>query len=131
METILSFSRILLTTSGVMAIGLALATPSLAQETKKIVELNGNNITEIILGFGFMQLALKLGSFTEALYFSGTTFVTMTYGDLVPKTEAMKAVSVIEGGCGLGFLALVIGYLPVLSYPMLSYYRLRILINPG
>ncbi len=68
----------------------------------------------LVLGFGFMQLALKLGSFTEALYFSGTTFVTVTYGDLVPRTGAMKAVSIIEGGCGLGFLALVIGYLPVL-----------------
>ena len=27
---------------------------------------------------------------------------------------AMKAVAVVEAGCGLGFLALVIGYLPVL-----------------
>ncbi len=48
MKTILSVSRILLTTSAVMALGLALATPLLAQETKKIVERNGNNITEII-----------------------------------------------------------------------------------
>jgi hypothetical protein len=33
---------------------------------------------------------------------------------VIPRSTAMKAIAVIEAGCGLGFLALVIGYLPVL-----------------
>lgn len=32
----------------------------------------------------------------------------------MPRSIAMKAVAVVEAGSGLGFLALVIGYLPVL-----------------
>jgi hypothetical protein len=52
--------------------------------------------------------------FFQALYFSGITFFTVGYGDLVPRSSVMKAVGVVEAGCGLGFLALVIGYLPVL-----------------
>ena len=68
----------------------------------------------LILGFGLIHLALQPDSFLQALYFSGITFFTVGYGDLVPRSMAMKAVAVVEAGCGLGFLALVIGYLPVL-----------------
>jgi len=68
----------------------------------------------LILGFGLIHLALRPDSFLQALYFSGITFFTVGYGDLVPRSMPMKAVAVIEAGCGLGFLALVIGYLPVL-----------------
>lgn len=68
----------------------------------------------LILGFGLIHLALRPDSFFQALYFSGITFFTVGYGDLVPRSIAMKAVAVVEAGCGLGFLALVIGYLPVL-----------------
>lgn len=68
----------------------------------------------LILGFGLIHLALQPYSFLQALYFSGITFFTVGYGDLVPRSMPMKAVAVIEAGCGLGFLALVIGYLPVL-----------------
>jgi hypothetical protein len=48
------------------------------------------------------------------LYFSGTTFFTLGYGDMVPTGAAGRALSVIEAGLGFGFLALVISYLPVL-----------------
>jgi Ion channel len=68
----------------------------------------------LILGFGLIHLALRPDSFLQALYFSGITFFTVGYGDLVPRSIAMKAVAVVEAGSGLGFLALVIGYLPVL-----------------
>lgn len=52
--------------------------------------------------------------FSTYLYFSGTTFFTLGYGDMVPMNPAGRALSVIESGIGFGFLALVIGYLPVL-----------------
>ncbi len=48
------------------------------------------------------------------LYMSGSTFFTLGYGDVTPLTPLSRAVSVTEAGIGLGYLALVIGYLPVL-----------------
>jgi hypothetical protein len=49
------------------------------------------------------------------LYYSGTTLFTLGLGDVHPDTGAGRAFTVIESGMGLGFLALVISYLPVLS----------------
>src|SRR5262249_31799064 len=53
-------------------------------------------------------------SLAAYLYFSGTTFFTLGYGDLVPTGALGRALSVIEAGIGFGFLAVVISYLPVL-----------------
>ena len=52
--------------------------------------------------------------FTAYLYFSGTTFFTLGYGDMVPTSSWGRALSVAEAGIGFGFLAVVISYLPVL-----------------
>jgi hypothetical protein len=48
------------------------------------------------------------------VYFSGTTFFTLGYGDAVPLSGAARALAVLESGVGFGFLAMVIGYLPVI-----------------
>lgn len=53
-------------------------------------------------------------SFGACLYLSGETFFTLGYGDLTPKTWAGRFLSVLEAGMGFGFMAVVIGYLPVL-----------------
>ncbi len=53
-------------------------------------------------------------SWLDECYFSGVTFFTLGYGDIVPKTPIGKILSVVEAGIGMGFLATVIGYLPVL-----------------
>ncbi|MGD0108597.1 MAG: potassium channel family protein [Rhodopila sp.] len=45
---------------------------------------------------------------------SGVTFFTLGYGDVVPHSGAARALSVIEAGTGIGLIAVVIGYLPVL-----------------
>jgi hypothetical protein len=71
-------------------------------------------VSGLILGFSLIDWALRPGMFLQSLYFSGITFFTVGYGDVIPRSTAMKAIAVIEAGCGLGFLALVIGYLPVL-----------------
>ncbi len=52
--------------------------------------------------------------FTGYLYFSGTTFVTLGLGDITPMDSLGRALTVLESGGGLGFLALVIGYVPVI-----------------
>jgi hypothetical protein len=45
---------------------------------------------------------------------SGTTLVTLGYGDFTPHTGITKAIAVGEAATGFGLLAVVIGYLPVL-----------------
>ena len=51
---------------------------------------------------------------SEQVYLSGVTFFTLGYGDIVPHSGLARVVAVIEAGTGLGFIAVVIGYLPVL-----------------
>jgi Ion channel len=53
------------------------------------------------------------GSFSTAAYFSGSSLFTLGFGDVVA-TGWTRAVVVIEGATGLGLVAVVIGYLPVL-----------------
>jgi len=52
--------------------------------------------------------------FGNALYLSGTTLFTLGLGDITPASPLGRFMTVVEGGVGFGFLALVIGYLPVL-----------------
>lgn len=56
----------------------------------------------------------RVANFGTDLYFSGTTFFTIGLGDVSSRGFAGRAVTVLEGGTGFAFLALVIGYLPVL-----------------
>src|SRR5439155_862903 len=76
----------------------------------------------IVLAFGMLQWAagsaLNMAGagpgFGADLYMSGTTFFTLGLGDVVPRTPIAKTVTVIETGTGFAFLALVIGYFPVI-----------------
>jgi hypothetical protein len=77
----------------------------------------------LILGFALLNWSLGTAisvanetdtSFTAYLYFSGTTFFTLGYGDLVPTGAFGRTLGVVEAGVGFGFLAMVISYLPVL-----------------
>ena len=52
--------------------------------------------------------------FANDLYVSGTTLVTLGLGDLAPGSPLGRFLTVVEAGLGFGFLALVVGYLPVL-----------------
>jgi Ion channel len=52
--------------------------------------------------------------FSDALYISGTNFFTLGLDEVVPRTPSARFLTVSEAGVGLGFLALVIGYLPVI-----------------
>jgi hypothetical protein len=53
-------------------------------------------------------------SFGTSMFFSGETFFTLGLGDVAPTSTLARVVTVVEAGTGFGFLALVIGYLPVL-----------------
>jgi hypothetical protein len=73
----------------------------------------------LIGGFALLEwsLGLRLNSsdslFTH-LYLSGVTFFTLGFGDVTPQDPLGKGLAVAEAGIGFGFLAVVIGYLPVL-----------------
>jgi ion channel len=76
----------------------------------------------IIFAFGALQWgagsALRVGGmapgFLDDVYFSGSTFFTLGLGDLVPGAAMAKVLTVTEAGLGFAFLAIVIGYLPVI-----------------
>jgi len=76
----------------------------------------------LITGFAMLHWGLGSGisdpeglpSFASDLYLSASTLFTLGLGDVAPISWSSRAVTVIEAGTGFGFLALVIGYLPVL-----------------
>ena len=78
----------------------------------------------VILVVGFALVQWGFGSvmdvpgngvnFGTDLYVSGTTFFTLGLGDVRPVSDVARILTVVETGMGLGFLALVIGYLPVI-----------------
>lgn len=77
----------------------------------------------LVLSFALLEWALgpraysppgAQTGFGSDFYQSGVTFFTLGYGDITPRTGIARALAVLEAGVGFGFLALVIGYLPVL-----------------
>jgi len=48
------------------------------------------------------------------LYVSGTTIFTLGLGDVTPHSAWARELIILEAGTGLGFLAVVMGYFPVL-----------------
>src|SRR6266545_3326749 len=79
-------------------------------------------ITGLIVGFGLLHWSLSTplngaeggADLPAYLYLSGTTFFTLGYGDVTPLEATGRVLAVAESGIGFGFLALIIGYLPVL-----------------
>lgn len=82
----------------------------------------------LTFGFALMLFAIKspfqdgslpagAGSLLHLLtdlYVSGTTLTTLGPGDVVPRSEWARVLMIAESGTGLGFVALVISYVPVL-----------------
>jgi hypothetical protein len=82
----------------------------------------------LILGFALIHWSLGpalltregITGFFTYFYLSGTTFFTLGLGDVVPHNGLARLLVMIESGMGFGFLALVIGYLPVLNQSFAS-----------
>jgi hypothetical protein len=80
----------------------------------------------LVTGFSLLYFALgtpfadsmasptHLSHLRTDLYVSGTTLFTLGLGDVIPRTLAARALLIVESGAGLGLVALVIGYIPVL-----------------
>jgi len=75
----------------------------------------------LVLGFALIYYALgspfadtQQSGLRSDLYVSGTTIFTLGLGDLVPHDPWARVVIILESGTGLGLLAVVMGYFPVL-----------------
>ncbi|MDR3556951.1 MAG: hypothetical protein P4L55_19525 [Syntrophobacteraceae bacterium] len=71
----------------------------------------------LIVSFGLLCWGLTGGSlgFAACLYSSGSIFFTLGLGGRGPLSLFTGFMAVAEAGTGLGFLAIVIGYLPALN----------------
>jgi hypothetical protein len=65
------------------------------------------------LGSPFVDTAQGPG-FRSDVYVSGTTLFTLGLGDVLPHNGWVREVIILESGTGLGLLAVVMGYFPVL-----------------
>jgi hypothetical protein len=76
----------------------------------------------MVVGFGLIFFGLgspfvdagHQSGFASDLYVSGTTIFTLGLGDVTPQNPWARALVIVEAGTGLGFLAVVMGYFPVL-----------------
>src|SRR5947209_4724154 len=76
----------------------------------------------LIFGFALLHEALatplnppgEQGGLFSYFYLSGSTFFTLGYGDVTAATPLGRLLTVVEAGMGFGFMAVIIGYLPVL-----------------
>ena len=98
--------------------------------------------TLLAVGFGFIYFAMGtplgdplnrhglLSDLRTDMYFSGTTLVTLGLGDVTPTRLLARALAVLECGTGLGFVALVIGYIPVI-YTAFSHREVSVAMLDG
>jgi hypothetical protein len=65
------------------------------------------------MGSPLNDSARQIG-FHSDLYLSGTTIFTLGLGDITPQNPWARTLVILEAGTGFGFLAVVMGYFPVL-----------------
>jgi len=66
------------------------------------------------LGTPFNDTQQRQPGLRSDLYVSGTTLFTLGLGDVTPSGPWTRELVILEAGTGLGFLAVVMGYFPVL-----------------
>jgi hypothetical protein len=87
-----------------------------------LLGLIANWVVGLIVGFALLQWSVGIDlhapegnpRFGAYLYLSGVTFFTLGYGEVTPNSGLGRFLCATEAGMGFGFLAVIIGYLPVL-----------------
>lgn len=88
-----------------------------------LLVLFGTWAVGLVIGFALLHWALQTPltatptsqTLFSYAYFSGNTFFTLGFGDLVPSRPLGRFLAVSEAGLGFAFLAIIISYHPVLS----------------
>src|SRR5436309_7967895 len=74
-------------------------------------------LSGLVLGFGFVFYGLRdflhppIDGFQTALYFAGTSVLTIGFGDIVATSGLTRLLALVAGGTGLGTIALAISFL--------------------
>src|SRR2546429_7141022 len=74
-------------------------------------------LSGLVLGFGFIFYGLRdylhppIDGFQTALYFAGTSVLTIGFGDIVATSGLTRLLALVAGGTGLGTIALAISFL--------------------
>ncbi len=74
-------------------------------------------VAMLLLGWGLLFYGLRAQlhpsnpSFGSAVYFAGTSLMTIGYGDIVPTTTLTRMLAILAAGSGLGVVAIVISFL--------------------
>src|SRR2546421_8387792 len=74
-------------------------------------------LSGLVLGFAFIFYGLRdylhppIDGFQTALYFAGTSVLTIGFGDFVATSGVARVLALIAGGTGLGTIALAISFL--------------------
>lgn len=74
-------------------------------------------LSGLVLGFGLVyfglgaQLHPMVRDFPTALYFAGTSVLTIGFGDFVATSGVTRLLALVAGGSGLGTIALAISFL--------------------
>jgi hypothetical protein len=73
-------------------------------------------IASLVVGYGFIFYALRAGLRPEpdlgsAIYFAGTSLLTVGFGDIVPVSMVTRLLSIIAGASGFGIVAILTTFL--------------------
>jgi hypothetical protein len=73
-------------------------------------------VGSLIIGYGMVFYALRHGlrpvpDFEGAIYFAGTSLLTVGFGDIVPFTPLTRGLSIVAGASGFGIVAILTTYL--------------------
>ena len=109
----------LFSTFGILMIAKTLRYSKKFKIIKNVVEKN-KDILKVVCGFtiGFIFVSALImfqferqsfNNFFEAIYWSTTVLTTVGYGDICPKTEIGKLISIISSLVGIAFVALPTG----------------------
>ncbi len=73
-------------------------------------------VTSLIVGYGLIFLGLReqvkgLADFPDALYFAGTSLITIGFGDLYATAGPARFIAIVAGASGLGVVAVTTTFL--------------------